>query len=74
MEFVQDTADVHEGDLVLTSSIGGRYPEGELIGEVADVQRSAQELFQSVRVRPLTDLSRLEEVMVLTSFIPEARP
>jgi rod shape-determining protein MreC len=70
MEFVEKTADVKEGDLVLTSGLGGRYPAGELIGKVVRVERTAQELFQSVRVQPLADLSRLEEVLVLTSFLP----
>jgi rod shape-determining protein MreC len=70
MEFVSETADVKEGDLVLTSGIGGRYPPDELIGQVVGVDKSAQELFQSVRIKPLADLSRLEGVLVLTSFVP----
>lgn len=70
MEFVAETADVKEGDLVLTSSIGGRYPPGELIGRVVEVERTAQELFQAVRVEPLADLARIDEVIVLTGFLP----
>ncbi len=70
MEFVEETADVKEGDLVLTSGIGGRHPTGELIGQIVDVERSAQELFQAVRVQPLADFSRLEGVLVLDSFLP----
>jgi rod shape-determining protein MreC len=71
MEFVQETADIKEGDLVLTSGVGGGYPADELIGEVVNIERSAQELFQSVRVRPLADLSQLESVLVLSSFLPQ---
>ena len=71
MEFVQETADVKEGDLVLTSGVGGRYPAGELIGQVVNVERTAQELFQSVHVESLADLSRLDRVLVLTSFLPQ---
>jgi rod shape-determining protein MreC len=70
MEFVEDTADVKEGDLVLTSGIGGRAPAGEVIGRVVDVRNPAQDLFQSVHVEPLADLSHLEGVLVLTSFLP----
>ncbi len=70
MEFVEETADVKEGDLVLTSGIGGSYPPGELMGRVVEVERAAQELFQAVRVQPLADLSRLETVLVLESFLP----
>jgi len=71
MEFVQETADVKEGDLVLTSGVGGRYPRGELIGQVVEVDRAAQDLFQSVHVQSLADLSRLESVLALDSFLPQ---
>ena len=70
MEFVQETADVKAGDPVLTSGIGGHYPPGELIGQVVEVESSPQELFKSVRVQPLADLSSLEDVLVLQTFVP----
>jgi rod shape-determining protein MreC len=70
MELVRETADVKEGDLVLTSGVGGGYPPGEIIGQVVEVSRTAQELFQQVRVQPLADLMRLEKVLVLDSFLP----
>lgn len=70
MEFVQETADVKEGDMIVTSGIGGRHPPGELIGQVVEVESSPQALFKSVRVEPLADLSRLEDVLVLQSFLP----
>ena len=71
MEFVEETADVKEGDLVLTSGLGGDHPSGELIGQVVKVGRAPQELFQEVRVQPLADLTRIETVLVLTSFVPQ---
>lgn len=70
MEFVERTADVKEGDTVITSGVGGNYPPGELIGRVVQVDRAAQELFQAVKVEPLAGLQRLEAVLVLTSFRP----
>lgn len=71
LEFLEETADVNEGNLVLTSGLGGRHPSGEVIGKVVRVERAAQELFQRVRLQPLADLSRLEAVLVLTSFLPQ---
>ena len=71
MEFVDETADVKQGDLVLTSGVGGRHPPGELIGRVTDVDRAPQQLFQDVAVQPLADFTRLEGVLVLTSFVPQ---
>ena len=74
LEFVEETADVKEGDLVLTSSLGGLYPPGEVIGQVVAVSPAAQELFQAVNVEPLGDLTRLESVLVLVSFRPSQVP
>lgn len=71
MEFVQETADVKAGDLVLTSGIGGRHPAGELIGQVVEVAATGPELFKEVRVESLADFSQLEGVLVLTSFVPQ---
>ncbi len=71
MEFVPATADVKDGDLVVTSGVSGHHPPGELIGQVTKVQRTAQELFQSVQVQPLADLSHLQDVVVMTSFSPK---
>jgi rod shape-determining protein MreC len=70
MEFLRQTAVVHEGDVVLTSGIGGGFPPGLIIGRVSAVKSSPQETFQDVTVEPLASLSRLETVLVLTSFTP----
>jgi rod shape-determining protein MreC len=70
MEFLPQAAVVQEGDVVLTSGIGGGFPPGIIIGRVSAVQSSPQEIFKDVTVEPLASLSRLETVLVLTSFVP----
>jgi rod shape-determining protein MreC len=72
MEFVGQGAAVKEGDFVVTSGIGGRYPAGVVIGRVASVSTTKQDLFQKVEVDHLASLSKLEAVLVLTSFQPRA--
>lgn len=70
MEFVDQNPDVNEGDRVVTSGLGGTYPDGLVVGRVTRVGGSAQELFQSVTVAPLASLSKLENVLVMVSFVP----
>jgi rod shape-determining protein MreC len=70
MEFVGQGALVKEGDFVMTSGVGGGYPEGIVIGRVSRVKNSESDLFQSVYVDHLASLSNLESVLVLTSFEP----
>ena len=70
MDFVGQGAAVKVGDFVTTSGVGGRYPSGIVIGRIADVQKTDQDLFQKVHVDHLASLSKLERVLVLTSFEP----
>ena len=70
MDFVEQNAEVNEGDTVLTSGLNGTYPKDLVIGKVTGVSANRQELFRSVIVEPLASLSRLETVLVMTSFEP----
>ncbi len=65
LKFVPNTADVREGDTVLSSGLGGIFPKGLIIGKVTHVSRKKQGLFQDITLVPGADLSRLEEVLVL---------
>ena len=70
MEFVGQDAAVKQGDTVVTSGLGGTYPQGLVIGKVTGVTGQRQEIFQRVTVEPLASLSRLETVLIMTSFVP----
>ena len=70
MEFVTQEAAVKEGDTVVTSGQGGSYPSGLIIGRVTGLAGNKQELFRQITVQPLASLSRLETVLVMTSFAP----
>jgi rod shape-determining protein MreC len=64
-------ADVVVGDEVVTSGMGGVFPKGILIGRITSVERKSGALFQEATLQPAVDLSRLEEVLILTAL--EAR-
>lgn len=70
LDFVEQSATVNEGDTVLTSGLNGTYPKDLVIGKVTGVGANRQELFRRVTVEPLASLSRLETVLVMTSFVP----
>ena len=70
LDMVPSTIPVAAGDLVLTSALGGLLPPGLLIGRVAEVDARTEELFARIRVEPLVDYDRLEQVLVLTDFRP----
>lgn len=59
---------IHEGDLIVSSGLGGVYVAGLLIGQVQGVIRQPDEPFCEVRLRPAASFSSVEEVFVLRSI------
>jgi rod shape-determining protein MreC len=67
LEKVMSDETVPAGELVLTSGGDGIFPKGLLVGRVTKVSQGS-ELFLNIRVRPAANLSRLEEVLVVTKI------
>jgi len=64
-EFVVRGGDVREGDVVITSGLGGVYPKGLRVGEVRRVSDPGGRLLQTAALRPAVDFGRLEQVFVM---------
>jgi rod shape-determining protein MreC len=65
LEKVMSDETVQPGDTVLTSGGDQIFPKGLPVGTVTKVSPGL-ELFLNIRVKPTVDLSRLEEVLVIT--------
>ena len=61
---------VKEGDLILTSGIGGAFPKRLVIGQVVKVNQRPTDLFTEAIVRPSVDFARLDYVLVMKKFTP----
>jgi rod shape-determining protein MreC len=59
---------VEAGELVVTSGLGGKFPENLVIGRVVSVERNEAELFQRAVVQPAADFGSIEMVFVVTEF------
>lgn len=70
MTFIPLDAQVQEGDLVITSGLGGNLPTDITIGQVTSIRQLEFELFQQAVVRSLNDFDTLEIVLVVTNFQP----
>jgi rod shape-determining protein MreC len=62
---VLQAADVVAGDVIISSGLGGVYPEGLMIGTVASVEDDLDGVTMKVVVTSAASLDRLEEVFVL---------
>ncbi len=67
---VPDTADIREGDLLVSSGLGGRFPKGYPVAEVELITKEPGEPFVQITASPRADLNRSRLVLVV--FSPEA--
>ncbi len=65
LDYVTRQENVEEGDLLLTSGMGGVYPKGLRVGRIAAVDRRTSGLFLGAKVVPAVDFARLDEVFVI---------
>lgn len=70
MERIPQNEKVNPGDIVLTSGLGGNFPDKLVIGQVTEVLKRDQDMFQTARIRPTVDFGKLETMLIVTSFNP----
>lgn len=65
LPYLPDNADVKPGDLLLTSGLGGVFPQGYPVARLAEVRHDAAQALERFRATPLAELGRLHEVMLV---------
>lgn len=70
LDYVVKAGDVAVGDVVVTSGMDRVFPKGLPVGEVVEVKDEPSEFFRNVKVRPLVDFSKLEDVLVIKKEDP----
>lgn len=73
LEMVSTSQEVTTGDVIVTSGLGGVFPKGLPIGEVASVTNNPGDLYLDIFVELYADTSRSEEVLVITSLTEDQR-
>lgn len=58
-------SNIKEGDVVLTSGLGGVYPKGIRIGSVTDVEEDKGKVMKNAIIKPYVDFNKLEEVFIV---------
>jgi rod shape-determining protein MreC len=58
------------GEVVLTSGLGGDYPQGVVVGQVISIRKRENDLFQTASVQPAVDFNSLQAVLIITNFKP----
>jgi len=73
LEYLSATAEIAEGDTVVTAGIDGIYPPGLDVGRIEKVERAGP-AYRRVVIRPFADFARLETVLVLVAPSPVWAP
>jgi len=68
LKMVAQNVSLNEGDILLTSGLGGNYPTDVLVGQITNIEKTENELFQSANVQPVVDFDALRAVLVITNF------
>ncbi|NLS79326.1 MAG: rod shape-determining protein MreC [Chloroflexi bacterium] len=70
MRFIPQGDPVQEGDIVITSGLGGNLPKNLVIGQITSVRQNDVDMFQEAEIRSAVDFYRLEVVLVIRNFTP----
>ena len=57
--------DIRVGDVLVTSGLGGRFPEGYPVGVVSSVKLDTQRAYTVIQARPTAGLQRLRYLLLL---------
>lgn len=59
------TTDIQQGDLIISSGLGGRYPPGYPVGEVVRIEYDGADSFLRVVVKPSAHLDRSQQLLLV---------
>lgn len=65
LEHLPNNVDIKEGDLVVTSGLGSRFPAGYPVGVVYNISRVPGEPFAKVTILPSAQLEKSREVLLV---------
>ncbi|CAM3870667.1 rod shape-determining protein MreC [Vibrio aquimaris] len=65
LDHIPISLDIEEGDLLVTSGLGGVYPEGYPVAHVANVMRDTAREFATIEADPVVDFERLRYLLLV---------
>ncbi len=71
MELIPTDVEISVGEIIITSGLGGHFPKGLVVGQVVEVIKNDDLMFQSAIIQPTVDFDRMELTLVITNFPPQ---
>jgi len=70
VDLIDQSATITQGELVITSGLGGKYPAEIPVGQVISIHRRDYEVFQQAVIQSSVDFDDIDIVLVITNFRP----
>lgn len=65
LQYVTKSTDVKIGDLLVTSGLGGVFPEGYPVARVSGIESRGSEVYSTIKVAPIAKLDRVRYLLLL---------
>ena len=65
LQYIPHSEDIREGDLLVTSGLGGRFPVGYPVGKIDKVTFPSGEAFAEISASPVANLMKSREVLLV---------
>ncbi len=72
LNYLPISADIKKGDVLITSGLGGKYPEGYPVATVESISNLTGEPFLKIEAKPFAELRNINEVWVIRQSIVQA--
>lgn len=72
LPYLPSNADIHPGDLLVTSGLGGVFPPGYPVATVSGVEPQSGRPFSMITAAPLASLDRSRELLIVAPRAPSA--
>lgn len=70
VDLIDLNAELSQGELVLTSGLGGKYPTDIPVGRILSIHHRDYDLFQQATIQSSVEFDQLDIVLVITNFRP----
>jgi len=68
LELVSKDEDISQGDLVITTKMGGVFPDNLLVGQIKEIRKKDIESFQQAEIKPAFSINDLNHLFIITDY------
>jgi len=68
LDFVPREENLSQGDIVVTSALGGIFPKGLLVGRIKEIKKNDVDPFQQAEIELFFDISQSEILFIILDF------